>query len=85
MKAIKTTIRPMGNSQGVIIPKPLLAQLGFENEAEMTIEHGALVLRKPASPARTGWAAAAQKIAAAGDDGLVMPAFSNDDDASLTW
>jgi antitoxin MazE len=85
MKAMKTTIRPMGNSQGVIIPKPLLAQLGFENEAEMTIEHGALVLRKPASMVRKGWSEAAQKIAAAGDDDLVMPEFANENDAKLSW
>ncbi|MGH8531504.1 MAG: AbrB/MazE/SpoVT family DNA-binding domain-containing protein, partial [Gammaproteobacteria bacterium] len=32
---MKTTIRRMGNSQGVIIPKPLLAQIGLEDEAEM--------------------------------------------------
>ena len=44
-------IRPMGNSQGVIIPKLVLAQVGLEDEAEMTVERGALVLRKPAKPA----------------------------------
>ncbi len=68
------SIRQIGNSQGVVIPKPILAQLGLNGEAgaEMTIEGGALVLRRPASAARTGWAAAAKQIAAAGDDALVM-------------
>jgi antitoxin MazE len=52
------SIRRIGNSQGVVIPKPVLAQLGLNGEvgAEITIEGGALVLRRPASPARTGWA-----------------------------
>ena len=49
-------IRPVGNSQGVIIPKLMLAQVGLEDEAEMTFERGALVLRKPAKPARSGCA-----------------------------
>ncbi len=75
----------MGNSQGVIIPKPVLAQVGLEGEAEMTVEHDALVLRKPSKTVRAGWAQAAQKIAAAGDDALVMPEFANESDAELVW
>lgn len=80
------TIRRIGNSQGVVIPKPLLAQVGLDNgEAEMTIEGGALVLRRPAKPARAGWAEAAQKIAERGDDALVMGEFGNESDAELVW
>jgi len=82
---MKTTIRQIGNSQGVVIPKPLLAQVGLEGEAEMTVEAGALVLRKPAKPVRAGWAEAATKLAEAGDDALVLPEFSNEGDAELTW
>ena len=40
-----TTIRRMGNSQGVLIPKPLLQQVGLEDEAEMCVEGDALVIR----------------------------------------
>ena len=36
-------------------------------------------------PARTGWAEAARKIAAAGDDELVMREFGNAADTELTW
>ena len=87
MKATHVSIRQIGNSHGVVIPKPLLAQLGLNGDtgAEMTIEGGALVLRRPASPARTGWAEAARKIAGAGDDALVMGEFGNAADAELTW
>ncbi|MGO9258459.1 MAG: AbrB/MazE/SpoVT family DNA-binding domain-containing protein [Bryobacteraceae bacterium] len=81
------SIRRIGNSQGVVIPKPVLAQLGLNGEegAEMTIEGGALVLRRPARPPRTGWAEAAKKIAEAGDDALVMGEFGNAADTELTW
>jgi len=87
MKSIHVSIRQIGNSQGVVIPKPVLAQLGLNGEmgAEMSIEGGALILRAPASPARKGWAEAARKIAAAGDDALVMGEFGNDVDSELTW
>jgi antitoxin MazE len=79
------TIRQIGNSQGFVVPKPLLAQVGLEGEAEMTIEGDALVLRKPAKSVRTGWAEAARKIAKCSDDELVMGAFGNEADAELTW
>jgi antitoxin MazE len=87
MKALQLSIRRIGNSQGVVIPKPVLAQLGLNSEsgAEMTIEGGALVLRRPASPARAGWAEAARKIAEAGDDALVMGEFGNAGDSELVW
>ena len=87
MKAMHVSIRQIGNSQGVVIPKPVLIQLGLSAEAgaEMTIEGGALVLRRPASPVRTGWAEAARRIAEAGDDALVMGEFGNAADAELTW
>jgi antitoxin MazE len=87
MKALHLSIRRIGNSQGVVIPKPVLAQLGLSSEAgaEMTIEGSALVLRRPASPARAGWAEAARKIAEAGDDALVMGEFGNAADSELAW
>lgn len=87
MKAMHASIRQIGNSQGVVIPKPVLAQLGLNGEmgAEMSIEGGALVLRRPANPARTGWAEAAKKIAEAGDDALVMGEFANTADTELDW
>lgn len=80
-------IRQIGNSQGVVIPKPVLTQLGLNagEGAEITIEGDALVLRRPANPVRTGWAEAAKKIAEAGDDALVMGEFSNAADAELAW
>jgi antitoxin MazE len=87
MKAVHVSIRRIGNSQGVVIPKPVLAQLGLIGEvgAEMTIEGGALVLRRPASPPRTGWVEAAKKIAEADDDALVMGEFGNAAELELAW
>ena len=85
MKRVQVTIRPIGNSQGIVIPKPLLAQLGLDSHADMSVERGALVLRRPAKVPRAGWAAAAKKVAAVGDDALVMSEFGNEDDKDLVW
>ena len=92
MRAVHVSIRKIGNSQGVVIPKPVLAQLGLTGEAgaEMTIEGGALVLRKPvlrkrAGAPRRGWAEAAKKIADSGDDALTIGEFGNAADKDLTW
>lgn len=44
---MKATLRKMGNSQGVLIPKAIIEQLGIKAELEMTVEDNALVLRVP--------------------------------------
>jgi antitoxin MazE len=82
---MKTAIRRMGNSQGVLIPKPILAQLGFEDEVEMEIEDDTLVIRRPQKKVREGWAEASRNVARAEDDALVMGEFGNADDAELSW
>ncbi|WP_293223944.1 AbrB/MazE/SpoVT family DNA-binding domain-containing protein [Ottowia sp.] len=80
-------IRSIGNSKGVVLPKILLAQAGLEDVAMATvsIEEGAIVLRKPATQTRAGWANAAKAIAEAGDDALRMGEFGNAADADLSW
>jgi antitoxin MazE len=82
---MKIAIRRMGNSQGVIIPKPVLAQAGLDSEVELSIEKGAIVLRKPAAGSRDGWAESSKRIASAGEDALVWPEFGNEADKDLKW
>ena len=85
MKPLHIAIRPIGNSLGVVIPKPLLTQVGLVGEAEMTVERGAIVLRKPSKPVRSGWAIAAKAVAAHGADELLMGEFGNEVDMELVW
>jgi antitoxin MazE len=82
---MKTVIRRMGNSHGVIIPKPVLAQVGLQDEVDMAVEKDCIVLRRPKSKVREGWAEASRRIANAGDDALVWPEFTNEGDAELRW
>jgi antitoxin MazE len=79
------TIRPFGNSRGVIIPKPLLAQAGLHDEADIEVKDGTLVLSKPRPRVREGWAAAAQTIAAAVDDKQVLGEHALVDEEDWQW
>lgn len=83
---MRTAIRKIGNSQGVLIPKPLLAEAGLGADVEMVVENGTIVLRpvqdrKP----RAGWAEAARVLAVNGDDAPVWPEFANAEDSELKW
>lgn len=83
---MKTSIRKMGNSQGVLIPKPFLAQAGLDmGEVDIEVENNSIVIRRPEKKVREGWAEASKAIAAAKDDVLVWPEFGNIDDKGLVW
>lgn len=84
-KFIEVSIRQIGNSQGIVIPKAILEQIGLTKSAEMAIEGDTLILRKPQKPVRAGWASEAQKIALYNEDILVLGDFRNDEDEDLTW
>lgn len=60
---MKTRLVRIGNSRGLRLAKPLIEQLGFEDEVELRAEDGALVIR-PARRVRVGWADAAAQLAA---------------------
>jgi antitoxin MazE len=85
MKALPVIVRRIGNSLGVVIPKPVLAQVGLAEQAELTVERGAIVLRKPRRAARSGWAEAAQRVADQVEDELLMGEFANAGDLELEW
>jgi antitoxin MazE len=80
-----TQIRRVGNSRGVIVPKPMLKEAGLEKEAEIALERGAIVIRKPRRDPRQSWAEASRRIAEAADDKLIWPEFANRDDGDLEW
>jgi len=70
---------------GVIIPKPLLAQVSLEDEAEIEVQDGALVLRPLKKPVRQGWAQMAQAIAEAQDDEQVLGDQPLADEEAWQW
>jgi antitoxin MazE len=80
-----TTIRRLGNSSSILIPKALLKQAGLGDQVEILVEGNKLIVRRPGSAPRAGWAEASRKLAASGDDKLIWPEFANEADADLEW
>jgi antitoxin MazE len=82
---MEVAIRKMGNSQGVLIPKPILAQVGLEGTADLQVRDGVIEIRAIRRNPREGWADDARKIAEQGDDALVWPEFANQGDNERVW
>jgi antitoxin MazE len=82
---MEVAIRKMGNSQGVLIPKPILAQLGLEGTADLQVRDGVIEIRAVRRNPREGWADDARRIADHGDDVLVWPELATDGDNDLVW
>jgi antitoxin MazE len=82
---MEVAIRKMGISQGVLIPKPILAQLGLEGTADLQVRDGVIEIRAVRRNPREGWADDARRIADHGDDVLVWPELANDGDNDLVW
>ena len=84
---MKSAIRKMGNSHGVIIPKPVLAEIGAEpnDPVDLKIKKGRLVITPSKRNPRAGWAEESQSLAAAGQGGLVWPQFGSKGTDKLVW
>ena len=82
---MEVAIRKMGNSQGVLIPKPILAQLGLEGAADLQVRDGVIEIRPLRRNPRQGWADDAERVARMGDDALAWPELANAGDAELVW
>lgn len=76
---MQVSLRKVGNSQAVIIPKAILLQLGLANQLEMEVQEDKIILSAPKN-IRNGWEAAARQIAEQGDDELLdFPMDSEDE------
>lgn len=84
---MKTAIRKMGNSQGVLIPKPFLLQTGLDiGEVEIEVENETIVIRKPKRKVREGWAQACQQLVEkAPGQAIAWPLIANNADADFSW
>ena len=67
---VRTRIVRIGNSQGVRLPKQIIEQTGLENEIEIEIEDGRLIIRLASVP-RAGWDEQFRAMAERGDDYLL--------------
>lgn len=88
LECMQTSLRKMGNSVGMIVPKAVLQEIGLAAGAAMDVrvEEGKVVAT-PIRKVREGWAEDAARVAAAGLTGEETDwlGFGNDADADLTW
>lgn len=82
---MEVAIRKMGNSQGVLIPKPILAQVGLEGSADLQVRNGVIEIRPVRRNPREGWAEDARRLAERGGEALVWPELANEGDDELVW
>lgn len=51
---MRTTLRRLGNSRGVLIPAALLAECGITDAIDLRLEGRSIVI-EPVKPPREGW------------------------------
>jgi antitoxin MazE len=82
---VKTKLVPIGNSRGVRIPKPLLEQAGLEEDVELRVVEGGIMVRG-VGVRRAGWAEAAKRVRERGEDGLLdAPVATDFDESEWNW
>jgi antitoxin MazE len=69
---MKTRLVRIGNSRGIRLPKPLIAQAGLTDEVELQLRDGAIVIERASTP-RIGWAQAAKEMHEHNEDLLLDP------------
>lgn len=71
----------IGNSQGIRLPKAILAQCGFDQKVALTVEDKKIILSRATveenGPARSGWAEAFRAMNADAKTDESWPHISN--------
>jgi antitoxin MazE len=83
-----TTIRDIGNSKGIILPKNILAQCAIENEISIEVKNNRIVIAAvPVNKKkRKGWDKAFKEMARKGDDALaIKDVFDDENMKDWTW
>jgi antitoxin MazE len=84
---MRSAIRKLGNSSGVIIPKSMLAEIGIAagDPVDVALVDGHIAITPVKRRPREGWAESFRELAESGDDALVWPEFGNEGDDELIW
>ena len=69
MEPIPAKLVAIGNSRGVRLPKAMIEQAGLQDDVELELVDGAIVIRRKRK-VREGWAEAARLMAERGEEPL---------------
>ena len=81
--AIRTSIRKIGNSKGVILPAAVLEEVGAAESLLLSVEHGRIILEAIRKP-REGWFDQASSLQASPSE-LEWERASLSDDSEWVW
>ena len=76
---LRMNLVKIGNSRGIRIPKNLIEQLGLQDQVEVEVSAGQLVLRPVIESARQDWESQFKAMAERGDDALL------DEEIATAW
>jgi antitoxin MazE len=67
---MRSKLIAIGNSRGLRLPKSVIEQCGLDDEIELEVRDGCVILRSPKVP-RAGWEAAFKRMRAENHDRLL--------------
>ncbi len=77
---MKARLVQIGNSRGIRLPKLLIEEVGLEDEVELRVREGAIVI-SPVNGPRAGWEEAAREMPERNEDRLLEQAVPTHFDA----
>jgi antitoxin MazE len=82
---MKTRLVQIGNSRGVRLPKPMIEEAGLDDEVELQVRDGAVII-KALRDSRSGWEDAAKELRnKSGDTLLDPPTPTHFDEEDWEW
>jgi len=84
---MKTRLIKIGNSRGIRLPKAVIEQAGLDDEIELKVESGRVVIRSVKNP-RAGWDEECRLMHERGDDALIdgpLPSLTKFDEEEWEW
>jgi antitoxin MazE len=83
---MRSSIRKIGNSKGIIIPQSILKECLIDEVVSIEVKDKHIIISAPEEVRRKGWEDAFKKMAENGDDHLIVPDVFNDEDITdWTW
>ena len=83
---MRSAIRKIGNSKGIIIPQSFLKECFIGDEVSIEIKDQQIIISAPQEGKRKGWEQAFKQMAENGDDQLVIPdVFADEDNTDWQW
>ena len=82
---MKTRLVRIGNSRGVRLPKPLIAEAELGEDVELRVRNGSIIVSR-STHSREGWAEAASALATKNQEALLDPPTpTRFDDEEWEW